>query len=81
MKVDTAVTSLLTDVDVVTPPTDIGRIAAVLSLVELPGIETGSLPGVLHSELRFRYISFQFSPIRYLRFCSRVLTASRVGIR
>ena len=81
MKVGTAVTSLLTDVDVVTPPTDIGRIAAALSLVELPGIEPESLPGVLHSELRFRYISFQFSPIRYLRFCSRVLTASRVGIR
>lgn len=42
MKVGTAVTSSLTDVDVVTPPTDKGRIAAALSLVELPGIEPGS---------------------------------------
>jgi hypothetical protein len=42
MKFGTSVTSLLTDVDVVTPPTDIGRIAAAPSLVELPGIEPGS---------------------------------------
>jgi hypothetical protein len=45
--------------------------------VELPGIEPDALPGLLPSELLFRYISFQFSPARYLRLRSRVLTASR----
>jgi hypothetical protein len=48
--------------------------------VELPGIEPDALPGLLACELRFRYVSFQFSPARYLRFPSRVLTASRVGV-
>ena len=28
--------------------------------------------------LQFRYVSFRFSPVRYLRFCFRVLTASRL---
>lgn len=46
--------------------------------VELPGIEPEALPGLLESELRFRYVSFRFSPVRYLRFCFRVLTASRL---
>ncbi len=45
--------------------------------VELPGIETDALPGNMPSELRFRSVSVPFSPVRYLRFRSRVLTASR----
>jgi hypothetical protein len=49
-----------------------------LHVVELPGIEPASLAGLLGSELRFRYVSFQFGP--YLRLRRRVLTASRVGI-
>jgi hypothetical protein len=47
-------------------------------VVELPGIEPASLPGKMPSELRFRYVSFRFSPARYLRVCTRLLTASRV---
>jgi hypothetical protein len=54
--------------------------------VELPGIEPELLPGKMHSELLFRYVSFPFSPARYLRLCFRVLTASRavqasIGLR
>ena len=45
--------------------------------VELPGIEPDALPGNMHSELHVRSISFRFNPSRYLRFCSRILTASR----
>jgi hypothetical protein len=45
--------------------------------VELPGIETDALPGLLLYELLFCYVSFRFVPVRYLRFRSRVLTASR----
>jgi hypothetical protein len=47
------------------------------SPVELPGIEPDALPGKMHPDLPGRYVSFQFSPVRYLRFRSRVLTASR----
>ena len=36
--------------------------------VELPGIEPASLPGLLPSDLPVRYVSFPFSPARYLRF-------------
>ncbi len=36
-------------------------------LVELPGIEPAALPGLLPCELLFRYVSFRFSPVRYLR--------------
>jgi len=50
-------------------------------LVELPGIETDALPGNMPSELRFRSVSVPFSPVRYLRFRSRVLTASRASTR
>jgi hypothetical protein len=46
-------------------------------LLELPGIEPDALPGNMPSELQFRSVSFRFSPARYLRFRSRVLTASR----
>jgi hypothetical protein len=46
-------------------------------LVQLPGIEPASLPGLLPSELLFRYVSFRFVTVRYLRLRSRVLTASR----
>lgn len=49
-------------------------------VVELPGIEPASLPGHMPSELRFRSVSLRFGPVRYLRFCSRVLTASRAVI-
>src|SRR5271163_3011103 len=45
--------------------------------VELPGIEPDALPGLLPSKLPVRYISVRFGPVRYLRFRSRVLTASR----
>jgi hypothetical protein len=38
------------------------------SLVELPGIEPGVLPGQKLSALQFRYISFQFRPACYLPF-------------
>jgi hypothetical protein len=44
--------------------------------VELPGIEPDALPGIMPFELRLRYVSFRFSPAHYLRFRSRVLTAS-----
>ena len=47
-------------------------------LVELPGIEPAALPGLLPSELPVRDVSFRFNTARYLRFLSRVLTASRV---
>ena len=47
--------------------------------VELPGIEPELLPGSMPSELQFRYVTIRFSPARYLRFRSRVLTASRAG--
>jgi hypothetical protein len=45
--------------------------------VELPGIEPAALPGLLPSELPVRYVSFRFSPARYLRLSFRLLTASR----
>jgi hypothetical protein len=45
--------------------------------MELPGIETDALPGLLPCERRFHYVSFLLSPTRYLRFRSRLLTASR----
>ena len=45
--------------------------------MELPGIEPAYLPGNLPAELPFRSTSVRFSPVRYLRFRSRVLTASR----
>ena len=48
--------------------------------VELPGIETDALPGILDSEQQFRYASFPFSPARYQRLCFRVLTASTLTI-
>jgi hypothetical protein len=44
--------------------------------VELPGIEPVSLPGNMRSELSVRSRSFHFSPVDYLPFRSRVLTAS-----
>ena len=45
--------------------------------MELPIIEPASLPSLLPSELLFRYVSFRFVTVRYLRLRSRVLTASR----
>jgi hypothetical protein len=45
--------------------------------VELPGIEPAALPGEMPLELALRYVSLRFSPSRYLRLRSRVLTASR----
>jgi hypothetical protein len=42
-------------------------LASIFS-VELPGIEPDALPGLLPSELLFRYVSFRFVPARYLRF-------------
>jgi hypothetical protein len=48
--------------------------------VELPGIEPASLRGNMPSELPVRSISVRFNPSRYLRFRSRVLTASRAVI-
>jgi hypothetical protein len=44
--------------------------------VELPGIEPDSLPGHMPSELPVRSVLVRFSSVRYLRFRSRVLTAS-----
>ena len=38
-----------------------------LFLVELPGIEPVPLAHLLSAELLFRYITFPFSPVRYLR--------------
>ena len=46
-------------------------------LVELPGIEPASLPGQMPSEMRFRYVSFQFVPGEYLQVSVRLLTPSR----
>jgi hypothetical protein len=48
-------------------------------VVEPPGIEPDGLPGNMPSELPVRYVSFQFSPARYLRFRFQVLTGSRVN--
>ena len=56
-------------------PFDLG-----ISVVELPGIEPVSLPGNMPSELQIRSVSVRFSPTRYLRFRSRVLTPSRVRV-
>lgn len=53
-----------------------GRSRATLP-VELPGIETDALPGIMPSQLAFRHISFPFGPAHFLRFRFRVLTASR----
>jgi len=47
------------------------------SVVELPGIEPVCLPGNMPSELPVQSRSFRFSPVEYLRFRFRVLTASR----
>ena len=44
--------------------------------VELAGIEPAARPGNMSSELQVHSISFRFSPARYLRFRSRVLTPS-----
>jgi hypothetical protein len=44
------------------------RALASTFLVELPGIEPDALPGLLPSELQFRYVSVRFSPVRHLRF-------------
>src|SRR5271166_3065048 len=44
------------------------------------GLEPLSLPAETPSDLQVHSVSFRFSPARYLRFCFRVLTASRVGI-
>ena len=46
--------------------------------VELPGIEPLPDQAIGSSELQVHSISFRFSPARYLRVRSRVLTASRV---
>jgi hypothetical protein len=35
--------------------------------VELPGIEPAALPVLLAPELLVRYVSFPFSPARYMR--------------
>jgi hypothetical protein len=45
--------------------------------VELPGIEPAALPALLSAELQFHYASSRPSPVRYLRFRFRTLTASR----
>jgi hypothetical protein len=45
--------------------------------VELPGIETAALPGLLASEQAIRSVWFRFLPVNYLRFRSGVLPASR----
>ena len=43
----------------------------------MPGTKPELLPGLLLSDLPVRSVSFRFSSARYLRFCSRVLTALR----
>jgi hypothetical protein len=45
--------------------------------VELRGFEPRTEPAEMPFDLQVRYVSFRFSPARYLWFCSRVLTASR----
>jgi hypothetical protein len=57
---------------------DLTRLTSTF-LVELPGIEPAALPGLLPSDLAFRYVPFQFIPVRYLRLRFRVLTASRAA--
>jgi len=57
-------------------PTSSALTLTSVLFVELPGIEPDALPGLLPYELRFRSVSVPFSPVRYLRFRSRVLTAS-----
>jgi hypothetical protein len=46
--------------------------------VELRGFEPQPRPGEMPIYLQVRSVSFRFSPVRYLRLCFRVLTASRV---
>ena len=41
------------------------------------GLEPLPQPGKTPIYLQVYYVSFRFSPARYLRFCFRVLTASR----
>jgi hypothetical protein len=65
-----------------TPQRTIKRAAHAFELLfccGAAGIEPDALPGLLLPEMPFRYVSFPFSPVRYLRFRSRVLTASRAG--
>jgi hypothetical protein len=45
--------------------------------VELRGLEPLPQPDKTPIYLQVYYVSFRFSPARYLRFCFRVLTASR----
>ena len=54
---------------------------AGVSYVELRGFEPLPLAAEMPYDLQVRSVSFQFSPARYLRFCFRVLTASRALIR
>jgi len=49
-----------------------------LILVELRGFEPLPLSAEIPFDLQVRSGSFRFIPARYLRFRSRVLTASRV---
>ena len=48
---------------------------------QLRELEPQPLPAEMPSELRVHSVAFRFNPARYLRFCSRVLTASRAAIR
>jgi hypothetical protein len=54
-----------------------GLIYLAFHLVELWGIEPPPLPAEMRPELPFRSVPVRFDPIHYLRFRSRVLTASR----
>ena len=61
-------------------PTQLTRIRPLLGIprVELRGFEPLRLPAEIQFDLQVRSISVRFSPAGYLRFCFRVLTASRV---
>jgi len=48
---------------------------------QLRELEPQPLPAEMPSEPRVHSVAFRFNPARYLRFCSRVLTASRAAIR
>jgi hypothetical protein len=50
----------------------------VAARVQLRGFEPLPLPAEMPLDLHVRSDSFRFSPVRYLRFCFRVLTASRL---
>jgi hypothetical protein len=49
------------------------------AMIEITLLGTVAQPGKTQVYLQVRSVSVRFIPARYLRFCSRVLTASRAA--